>query len=483
MSESGRAPRRGPDTALQRTREAFERLWLAVWIPRHARRTGHHALGRRRPIQLVIGGFAGGIAVGTVLLLLPIASTGAETTLVQALFTSVSAICVTGLIVVDTPVHWSAFGQAVILLLIQVGGFGVMTIASLLALIVSRQLGLESRFIAAVSTRTVRLGDVGHVLRSLVRTTVVIEAAVALLLSLRWIVGYGVPIQEALWLGIFHSVSAFNNAGFALFSDNMMAYVADPWISLPVAFSLIVGGLGFPVVFELYRHHRTPWRWTLQARATVGMTLSLIAAGTLFVLLAEWGNPGTLGPLSVPGKMLAAFFQGVVPRTAGFNSLDIAQMNTGTWFGLDILMFIGGGSAGTAGGIKVTTVAVLGYAIWSELRGDRDVNAHRWRLSTNVIREALTVATLSLSLVVVATGILAMTSPFTLDAVLFEVVSAFATVGLSTGITADLAVPHQLVLVVLMFVGRLGPITLGTSLALRSRSREYRNPETTMIIG
>lgn len=469
--------------ALRRLRAALQQLWLTIWIPANARAAGQRALGRRRPVQLVVVGFLAGIAAGTALLLLPVASTGRETTLMEALFTAVSAICVTGLTVVDTATYWTGFGQAVILLLIQVGGFGVMTIASILALVVSRHLGLQSRFIAAVSTRTVRLGEVGHVLRGVARTTFGIEAVVALILAGRWVVGYDVAVLDALWLGVFHSVSAFNNAGFALFSTNLIPFVADPWITLPIAFSLIVGGLGFPVLFELRRQYRTPRTWSVQTRATVGMTLALVMIGTLVVLAAEWGNPGTLGPLSTPAKVLAAFFQGVVPRTAGFNSVDIAQLNTGTWFGMDILMFIGGGSAGTAGGIKVTTVAVLGFAIWAELRGDRDVTAHHWRLSGDAIRGALTVTALSLGAVVMATGILAMTSPFSLDAVLFEVISAFATVGLSTGITAQLAAEHQLVLIVLMFIGRLGPVTLGSSLALRERLREYRYPETTMTIG
>ncbi|NCD20053.1 MAG: TrkH family potassium uptake protein [Actinobacteria bacterium] len=451
-------------------------------MPYHRRSSGHHTIDKRRPIQVIVLAFLGAIVIGTGLLLLPAAST-AETSPLEALFTSVSAICVTGLIVVDTVTHWTTFGQVVILVLIQLGGFGVMTAATVVSLVLSRQLGLETKYVAAVSTRTVRLGDVGKVLRGVARTTVIMEVATALMLTLRWWISYDEPFGRAVWLGVFHSVSAFNNAGFALFTDSLIGFESDPLIILPISAALIIGGLGFPVLLEIMRHYRWPHRWSLQARATAGMSLGLVLTGWLFVLAAEWGNPGTLGPLSVPGKILGAFFQGVVPRTAGFNSVDIAEMNTGTWFGLDILMFIGGGSAGTAGGIKVTTVAVLGYAIWSELRGDKDVRANRWRLSPKSIREALTVAALSAGLVVLSTGLMTYHEPFTLDEILFEVISAFGTVGLSTGITADLSAIHQVLLMALMFVGRLGPITLGSSLALRTRGRDYRNPETTMIIG
>ena len=434
-------------------------------------------------MQIVVLGFLLGVVVGSVLLLTPLATTGQRASLVEAVFTAVSAVCVTGLVVVDTPTFWSTFGQVVILALIQLGGFGFMTMASLLGLMISRHLGLQSRLVAAASTRSVGMGDVGTVLRGVLRTTVLFEVVTAVALTARFALGYGEPLGRATWLGVFHAVSAFNNAGFALYSDSLMGFVTDPWICLPIAVAVIAGGLGFPVLLELYRHHRKPARWGLQTKITLLMTAVLIPAGTLFVLSAEWGNSRTLGGLDVPGKVLAAFVQAVMPRTAGFNSIDTAEMNTGTWLGIDILMFIGGGSAGTAGGIKVTTFAVLGLAIWSELRADRDTTAFNWRIPANVQRQALTVALLSVALVVVPTLTLAMTSPFSLDQVLFEVVSAFATVGLSTGITAQLPAPDQLILTALMFIGRLGPITLGSALAMRSREQAFRRPEGVTLIG
>ncbi|GGI04608.1 TrkH family potassium uptake protein [Isoptericola cucumis] len=451
---------------------------------------------RRRPAQLITLGFLATIAVGTGLLSLPISATGRNASFVEALFTATSATCVTGLGVVNTETFWTPFGQAVILVLIQVGGFGVMTVASLLGLVLSRRLGLSTRLVAAESTRSVSLGDVRQVLLGVLRFTVVAELAVALVLAVRFMVSYGESVGHALWSGLFHAVSAFNNAGFSLYGDSLIRFVTDPWVCLPLSAAVVVGGIGFPVLLELWRlrgTRRVPgggadlWhlsRWSVHSRLTVGTTAVLLVVGTAFFLAAEWRNPGTFGPLDPAGKVLAAVTQSVMPRTAGFNSIDTSQLNNGTWFFTDMLMFVGGGSAGTAGGVKVATFAVLAFVIWSELRGDPDVVVFDRRLSRSTQRRALTVALVGVAAVVVPTlAITLSTHVFTLDQVLFEVVSAFSTTGLSTGITADMQPWHQLVLVVLMFLGRLGPITLGTGLALRDRQRLYRKPESSVVIG
>lgn len=446
---------------------------------------------RRRPAQLITAGFLGAIAAGTLLLSLPVASTGPRATFVEALFTTTSAVCVTGLAVVDTETFWTPFGHVVILALIQVGGFGVMTVASLLGVLLTRRLGLRSRLVAAESTHTVGLGDVRRVLLGALRFTVVTEALVATVVAVRLVVTYGESPGRAAWSGVFHSVSAFNNAGFSLYSDSLIRFVTDPWVCLPICASVVVGGLGFPVLLELWRLYRSGdghllqlrW-WSIHSRITVGTTAVLLAVGTLVFLLAEWSNPRTFGPLDVPGKLLAAFTQAVMPRTAGFNSVPTGELNNGTWFFTDMLMFIGAGSAGTGGGIKVGTFAVLAFVIWSEVRGDPDVDVFDRRLARTTQRQALTVALVGVAAVVLPTFVMTVTTTtFSLDAILFEVVSAFSTTGLSTGITATLPQWHQLVLVVLMFVGRLGPITLGTSLALRERQRLYRRPESAMVIG
>ncbi|NAZ84657.1 TrkH family potassium uptake protein [Kineococcus indalonis] len=446
-------------------------------LPRRARRGPH-------PAQLTIAGFALGVVIGTVLLVLPLSQRGpGHATALEALFTATSALCVTGLVVVDTAVHWSSFGQVVILALIQVGGFGIMALASLLGVLITRRLGLRGQLAAAAETKTLQLGDVRTILLGVARISLLVEAVTALVLAARFAFGYGEPVPRALWLGLFHAVSAFNNAGFALYSDNLIGFATDAWICLPIAVAVIIGGLGFPVLFELRRHLRRPGRWSLHTKITLLGTGVLLAAGSVFMWATEWRSPATLGPMSVPDKLLVGFFQGVMPRTAGFNSVDIAAMNTGTWLGSDLLMFIGGGSAGTAGGVKVTTFLVLLFVIASEARGDEAATAFGRTLPRALQRQALSVALLGVAAVVVPAVLFALTTPFSLDQILYEVISAFATVGLSTGITAQLPVPHQLVLVALMFVGRTGTITLAAALALRSRPRLYALPEERTIVG
>lgn len=447
------------------------------------REGGRGAALRRRPGQLVIVGFVGAIAVGTLLLLLPVAASGEPATFMEALFTATSAVCVTGLIVTDTPVFWSGFGEAVILVLIQLGGLGVMTVASLLGVLVSRRLDLSSRLVAAASTRSVSLGDVRRTLVRVVIIAFVVEAVVAAVLTVRFAVSYDEPLAQALWNGVFHAVSGYNNAGFALFSLSLMDFVADPWIVLPICLATIVGGLGLPVVLEVLRERVRPARWSVHTKITLLMTGLLLAGGTVFFLVAEWDNAATMGGLDTGGRILASFTQSTQARTAGFNSVSTGEMHTETWLGTIILMFIGAGSGGTGGGIKVTTFAVLAVVIWSELRGDPDATVFDRRISPATQRQALTLALLAVAIVVLPTLWMTALSPFTVDQILFEVTSAFTTTGLSTGITAQLAWYHQVVLVLLMFIGRLGPITLGTALALRARSRLYRLPESAPIIG
>ncbi|UNZ21471.1 TrkH family potassium uptake protein [Streptomyces sp. 891-h] len=439
----------------------------------------------RHPAQMVVAGFAAAIALGTGLLMLPVAKAGAgAASALEALFTSTSAVCVTGLIVVDTPDYWSGFGQTVILALIQVGGLGIMTFASWLVLLVShRRMGLKARLTAATETKTLGLGDVRTVVVRVVKVSLLLEAVTATILTVRLATSYDEPWPRAVWLGVFHAVSAFNNAGFALYSDSLMGFVTDPWICLPIAGAVIAGGLGFPVLFELRRRFRKPRSWSLHTKIVLGASAIFLVCGSAFITALEWRNPATLGPLDVPGKLLAGFFQGVMPRTAGFNSVDTSQMNPATWLGTDVLMFVGGASAGTAGGIKVTTFAVLFFVIYAEIRGEGAVNIFRRRLHGDLQRQALTVVLLSVAAVAVSTLAFMVFTDFSLDKSLFEVTSAFGTVGLSTGITMGLPGGEQLLLTALMFTGRLGPITIASALALRLRVRMYDLPEERPVIG
>ncbi len=440
--------------------------------------------GLQHPARLVPMAFLLAVAAGTVLLMLPASRAGdGSAPPLTALFTSTSAVCVTGLIVEDTPLYWSGFGQVVILALFQIGGFGIMTGATLLGLLVSKRIRLRNRLIAQAETKTLGLGDVTGVLRLILLATVTVELALTVILTLRLRFGYDEPWGRAVWNGLFHAVSAFNNAGFSTYSDNLMSFVVDPLIVIPVMVAIILGGLGFPVLYELRHEVRRPSRWSVHTKITLAATGVLLVGGFLAILLAEWHNPATLGPLDKGGKLLASAFHSVAARTAGFNSLDMTALRPETLLANDMLMFVGGGSAGTAGGIKVTTFFLLGFVIWAEVRGDPDTTAFGRRIPFSAQRQALTVALLGVALVALGTLALLALTDFGLSDVLFEVTSAFATVGLSTGITPQLPPAAQLIVIVLMFVGRVGSITVATALALRSRSKQYRYPEERPIVG
>lgn len=435
------------------------------------------------PAQAIVTGFGVALLVGTTLLWLPISSVGQGATFVEAIFTATSALCVTGLTVVDTAVFWSPFGKVVILALIQLGGLGIMLFAALVGLALARRLSVRARLNTAAEAKAFGVPDVRRLARGIFLTSLGIEAVVAIVLALRFALAYGYDAAQSVWHGVFHAVSAFNNAGFALYTDNMMGFVADPWIALPMCAAIVLGGIGFPVLRELKRAWRRPLHWSMNTRIVLPGTLVLLALGTLAITVIEWENPGTLGHEDPATRVLAGFYHSVQTRTAGFNSVDIGAMHDETWLVMDILMFIGGGPAGTAGGIKITTFAVLFFILWTELRGGTAVNIFGKRLARSVHREAISVVLMAIGAVVAATvAILAMTD-FDLDRVLFECVSAFATVGLSTGITADLPATGQLILVVLMFLGRIGPLTLGSALALRERRIAYELPKERPVIG
>jgi Trk-type K+ transport system membrane component len=446
---------------------------------------GFAGLQARRPGLVVVLTFAAAIVLLTLALWLPAsAEEGRGTTFVQALFTATSAICVTGLAVVDTPAHWSELGEGLIIAGVQFGGLGFMTSASLLGLGAARRLGLRTRILAATETRALGLGDVRRVVRGVAVTSFAVEGILAVVLGLRFWVGYDMPAGRAAYEGLFHAVMAFNNAGFALYPDNLVRYATDPLICLPIAVAVIMGALGFPVLFELRRELSSPRTWSLHTKITVSTYALLLVAGTVAIAGFEWHNPRTIGPLGVLDKLLVSFFMGgPQTRSAGFNSVDVGAMNETSWLVTDCLMFIGGGSAGMGGGIKVTTFMLLFFAIVAEVRGDPAVSAFGREISGAVVRQALSVALLGVALVVAGTLLVLALSGLNLDRVLFEVVSAFSTNGLSTGITGVLPPSAQYVLVGLMFAGRLGPITVASALALRESRKLFRLPEERPIVG
>lgn len=443
------------------------------------------------PSAIVALGFMVMIAISTIVLMLPISrvDSNAPPDFLKALFTATSAVCVTGLTVVDTHTYWSGFGQAALLVMFKIGGFGMMVTATLLGLWAARSQQLRARLLLQSETRALSMGDVRGVFRVVWITSLIIETMAALCLTLRFMIGYGKSWKEALWQGLFHAISAFNNAGFSTFSNNLVNFSADIWILGPIMLSVIIGGLGFPVLYELWQRLRSCKKtlprmsMSIHVKITLIGTGLLLAFGTLGMAAFEWTNPQTLAPMQWPHKMLSALFASVVARTAGFNTLDLNALRTESYVLHYLLMFIGAGSSSTAGGIKVTTIGVLLAAVWSELRGKPDVEFSKRRIDPPIFRQALTLLVLSSGMIVFAS--LAITPMTTLpyEQVLFEIISAFGTVGVSTGITAQLPPSAQLILIAIMFTGRVGVMTMGVALAAQPHRTGYRYPEEKPIVG
>ena len=431
------------------------------------------------PAQSLLAGFASIILLGGVLLSLPIASaTGRSTPFLTALFTANSAVCVTGLVVVDTADHYSTFGELVILALIQIGGFGYMTSWALLALLLGWRIGLRERIILTEAHGLYQVGGVVRFTRRIVGLALAVEAVGALLLTLRF--AAEMPLGRAAYLGVFHSVSAFNNAGFDLMGGfrSLTAYAADPVVSLVVAALIVAGGLGFVVLFDLLGR-----RLSFHSKAVLLTTAVLLGGGTLAILALEYANPRTLGALSWQGRLLAAVFQAVTPRTAGFSTVDVGALTQPTLMLLVALMFIGASPGGTGGGIKTTTFLVPLAVILSTIRGSPDPVLFRRRLPAFVINKAVTLALLGLAFVFTMAVVLTRVEGADLLPSLFEVTSAFGTVGLSTGLTPHLSPVGRGIIMVTMFTGRVGLLTLAFGLTRRERPVRIRYPEQRLYVG
>lgn len=436
------------------------------------------------PARLALFTFGAVVLIFTGLLSLPAASAdGTVTPLHDAMFTATSAVTVTGLTTVSTALHWSFFGQVIILLGIFVGGLGTLTLASLLALMVSKRLGLRGKLIAQEAMNNAgRLGEVGALLRIVITTSVVIEMALALMLIPRFMM-LGESFPTAVWHGVFYGISAFNNAGFTPHVDGVVPFQSDPWILMPLMLGVFLGSLGFPVVMVLLQNGLRISRWNLHTKLTLQVSWILLAGGTVAWGLLEWSNPHTIGGLDSPDKFLHALFASVMTRSGGFSLVDQNLMEPATLLLSDALMFAGGGSASTAGGIRVTTIAVMFLAIVAEARGDADVKVYGRTIPPGAMRVAISVIVMGATFVALATGMLLQISGESLDRVLFEVISAFATAGLSTNLSAEVDPAGKYVLAVLMFAGRVGTVTLAAALALRQRRQLYRYPEERPIIG
>ncbi|WHH59523.1 TrkH family potassium uptake protein [Petroclostridium sp. X23] len=440
------------------------------------------------PAQLIPIGFATVILIGAILLNLPIASRdGQSIGFINALFTATSAVCVTGLVVVDTYTHWTLFGQITILFLIQIGGLGFMTMATLFSLVLGRRIGLKERLLIAESLNQCSLEGMVRLTKQILLGTLLFEMSGAIILSIQFIGEFGVA--NGIYKGIFHAISAFCNAGFDLMGEkekfsSLVSYVDNTMVNLTIMALIVIGGLGFSVWDDVYRVKRFK-ELRLHTKLVLMVTAVLLITGFLFFALLEYNNPNTLQPLGVKGKFLATMFQSVTPRTAGFNTLPLPDLTNASKFFTIILMFIGGSPGSTAGGIKTATAGVLIFAIISVLKGSEDTNIFERRVNVQVVLRALAITVISLSIVVGTTVILSIFEQASFMEMFFEAVSAFGTVGLSLGITPSLSTVSKLAIIMTMFFGRVGVLTMALALTIKMKksNANYKYPEGKIMVG
>jgi trk system potassium uptake protein len=437
-------------------------------------------------------GFLAVITVGAFLLMLPISTTdGTWSSPVVALFTSTSAVCVTGLSVVDVGKFYTFWGQLFIAMLVQVGGLGYMTATTVLLLLLGKRLGLRDKIAVQQSLDVPGLSGLSGLLQSIIATTLVIELTGAVLLMTTFLPQYSDRPLWALWMSIFHSVSAFNNAGFGLLSDNLMQYVSNPVINLTITGLIIFGGIGYQTIMEMYlwlrdrikrQSHKATF--TLNFKIAISTTLALLIVGTIAFFATEFNNPNTMGPLNLQTKLLASWFQSVTPRTAGFNTIDITKMTTAGLFITIALMFMGASPGGTGGGIKTTTVRVLVDCTKAVLQGKEDVLCYRRQIPMALILKAVGVLVGSIATVISATILLSLTdSDKTFIGILFEVVSAFGTVGLTAVGSSLFSIPGQLIIIMVMYIGRVGILLLMSALLGDPKPSFVNYPEENLLVG
>jgi trk system potassium uptake protein TrkH len=439
------------------------------------------------PSRVLTLGFAVVILIGAVLLTLPMASKdGHSLKVIDALFTATSAVCVTGLVVVDTGSYFTPFGHFVIITLIQIGGLGFMTLSTLLAMIIGKKIGLKERILIQESFNQFSLSGLVRLIRNVVLVTLAFEVTGGVLLTLRFMQQF--PFERAVAFGFFHAISAFCNAGFDLFGQvygpftSITHYVSD-WLVAPVIGSLfVIGGLGFPVIMELARYPRMK-KLSLNTKVVIKVTTFLILAGTIIIFLLELTNPKTIGGQNISGKILGAVFQAITPRTAGFNTLDIAQLRPATWFLIAILMFIGASPSSTGGGVKTTTFGLIMATIMTTLKGRSDVELFERRIPKDLVFKALTQITIAFGWVSAVTLIMSTVEHCDFIRVFFEVMSGFGTVGLSTGITPKLTVVSRILLIITMFIGRVGILTVAVALSKSYKPTASKFIEDKIVIG
>ena len=442
------------------------------------------------PAKVMVIGFASVVLLGALLLNLPIATKSGESIgLLDALFTATSAVCVTGLIVVDTATYWSIFGQVVIITLIQIGGLGFMTIATMFALLTKKKINLRERLLIQESLNQKDLSGMVRLTRYVILITFLIEGIGAILLSFTFIPQFG--LGRGVWYSIFHAISAFCNAGFDLMGSvsgpftSLTSYVDNFMIVMTISALIILGGIGFPVMLDVIRTKKAS-RLNMHSKVVIFTTAILIGIGSIFIFVVEFNNPKTLGTLSLPGKLLAAFFQSVTTRTAGFNTIDLTLIKESSLFIMMILMFIGASPASTGGGIKTTTLASLVITVRSFISGKGDIEVCERRISGATITKAIGIFFIATALVVFGTLALSLTDEgFTLVECGFEIVSAIATVGLSIGGSPSLTTMGKVVVMIAMFIGRVGSLTIFVALLSKGARKKppVRYPEGKIIVG
>src|SRR5665648_470322 len=431
--------------------------------------------------QVLALGFLSAIAIGTILLILPAASSTQKSIgFINALFTATSATCVTGLIVLDTGKDFSTFGQLIILILIQCGGLGIMTMSTMFAFLAGKRISLRHRLLIQESLNQFSIGGLVRLAKYILIFTAVIEGVGAAILFFYWQRIYS-PLQ-ALYLAAFHSISAFCNAGFSLFSDSLIRYKGDSVINLTFIILIILGGIGFLVLLELFQYGKNR-TLSLHTKLALRISFILILIGSIIVFFIESNNTSTMGNLAFSEKIFSSIFQSVTARTAGFITIHIGSMQNATLFLMIVLMFIGASPSSTGGGVKTTTFGLLILYVWSSLKGKKEIQIFKRRISQDIIVKALTVITLSLGLVIIMTILLSYIEGEDFIKVLFEVVSAFGTVGLSTDITSSLSIAGKMIIIITMFTGRIGPLGLALSLIQKREPEMIRYPEEKIMVG
>ena len=431
------------------------------------------------PSQLLVMVFVVSITVGTCVLKLPF-STYEGIKWVDAIFISTSAMTVTGLATVDPATTFTTFGQFTIAVLIQVGGLGIMSFAVLIFIMIGKKIGLKERLLIQHALNQTSVGGIIKLVKYLFVFSITIEMIAMIFLSIRWVPQFG--WSKGLFFSFFHSISAFNNAGFALWTDNLMQYVGDPLVNIVISILFIIGGIGFTVLVDVWKKRKFK-KFSLHTKLMIIGTFIINAVAMLFIFCLEYSNPNTIGDLTLGEKLWASYFQAVSPRTAGFNTIDIGSMDETTLFFMIILMFIGAGSGSTGGGIKLTTALIIGLATLSFLKGKNDIVILKRTINSSFLFKALAISMISIVFVIIGILLLNITEK---DAsfieIMFEVVSAFGTVGLSAGLTGTLTSVGKQIIIFIMIVGKLGPLTLMFSLATPSKEK-IRYPEEDILTG